>query len=59
MGTQVKLLLRPRHVVRLTGIGYPQLYKLVKAGVLPAIKPGGLHMYFKKEDIEKTFQIKL
>ena len=47
-------------MVTLTGVNYQQITKLVKAGVLPAIKPGGFgRAYFRKEDVEKVFQIKL
>lgn len=59
MGTQVKLLLRRGQVASLTGVNYQQINKLVKAGVLPVVKPGGLRAYYRKEDIERIFQIKL
>lgn len=62
MGTQVALLLRRKQVSALTGVNCQQLDKLVKAGALKIIQPAGLkgmRGYFRKEDIERIFQIKL
>ena len=59
MGTQVKLLLRRNQISSITGVGLKQIDKLVKAGVLPVFKPAGFRAYYRKEDVERVFQIKL
>jgi len=55
-------MLRISQVVEITGVNPQQITKMVKAGVLPIINPGGskeFRGYYRKEDIERVFQIKL
>lgn len=54
------LFMRRRDVVKITGIPYGQIDRLLKAEVLPSVKVGGKgRRLYRREDVERVFQIKL
>lgn len=55
-----KVLLRRRDWLDRVGVSRGYADKLVRLGVIPVIRPGGRgKALYRKEDIERVFQVKL
>lgn len=55
----VPLLLRRQQVIELIGVTHYTFEKFVRAGLIKVVKLKGCKGLYRKEDIEKAFEVKL